>query len=187
MAKETSLNLVFRPDANQEFGWFFIKDETEYWDLVETALVRAKTVGEFRTMLPVGEFDSFSSWDKDEGGLIYFDGEKYLFSDQGALSEVPNSHEYSEESIVRVDDPFYPQKVIPRYFDGNYPPFSQALQDEFLPGDFCKEYGVFVGSPAVGAWWEFPADKAEDMKAELESLGFIVLIELEGKWPGLEG
>ena len=184
MISKTNLAVVFRPDVNDEFGWFFLRDDAEYLHEVEKAIASAKTVGEFRAMLPVGEFESFSSWDRNEDGLIYFDGEKYLFSEEGVLSEVPKDHEYPEESIVRADDPLDLEKVIPGFSDGNYPPFFEAQQEDFLPEDFCKQYGKYDGSPAVGAWWEFPVDKAKEMKIELESRGFSVSLELDYKWPG---
>ena len=157
-------------------GWFAIKERYEYVEKLYRAIEGAngKTVREFKRMLPPGEFESLHCWMANDGVGIYFDEERYYFTDQGTVVKLPEYYEY----IVRADDKFTTD-MLPDYDGGGYPPFLKPEQEEFLPTEFCQEFGIDTPSFLDGNWWEFPINRIEEMKMFLDSRGFSVF-ELEG-------
>lgn len=90
-----------------------------------------------------------------------------------------NGENEDENYLVKHDQIFVPDRYLP-IGDGDYPPFLEPEQQKFLPHDFCRKYGTFEISFISGGWYEFPLERIEEMKADLERAGFCVHVQIDG-------
>jgi len=153
------MDLIFAPRLlRPEFGYFAERGRYEFVDVITRAIDGASTWGELRQLMPPEEFESLPLWAANGGEYVYADG---------------LTPEECREFTIAAADSFDPERM-PGYGDGDYPPFLEPEQDRFLPRDFCERYGERADSMVSGSWWEFPVDRFEEMRTELQSLGFSV-------------
>lgn len=126
-------------------------------DAIHRALDKAKTWGEFRRMLPKGE------WAKLERQLME-DGD-------------PRSAEDDDEAIRwDLDDtPFSGYGgSIPSASDGDYPLWLQQVQDKILPSDILKTFATLKDSVLNGYFWYIEEEKGDQIAALLRARGYTV-------------
>jgi hypothetical protein len=122
-------------------------------EAVNGALAEAQTWGEFRKMLPAGEWDSI----------------------EDALRE---AHTFDEDDSdppfwERPSTPFDPA-FIPGFSDGDYPRWAQQRMDDVLPGDLLEEFAEQRSSIHNGSFWFIPHDRADALAEALRSRGYRV-------------
>jgi hypothetical protein len=162
--------LMFCCGMAEDLGYFAITKRAEYVNQIHQAISNANNWGEFRNSLPDGEFESLYLWEYQ----VYFDGVRHLCLDKDLLNNALSGDANSE--IIRFDQSFSAEQ-LPGHGDGDYPPFLLPEQDNFLPTEFCNKYGERANSMVSGSWWEFPINRIEEMKQNLESAGFSVSVE----------
>jgi hypothetical protein len=125
-------------------------------DAIQRALSEAKTWGEFRRMLPKGE------WKHIVGEISEHHGDPR--SDSG-------------DDIPRWDldeTPFNGFGDMPGVSDGDYPPWLQQAQDKILPADILKNFAKLKDSVLNGSFWQIDEDKADQVAAVLRARGYMV-------------
>lgn len=150
-----------------EDGIFLHEDDYDHIVACFRALNRARTWGEFKELLPEGEFEAFSFWWAEGGERVYQDDEGFHFIDAAEVDGY--REEFGSEFVITSETPFDVMNV-PGYGDGDFPPFTGLAIDKF-PGDFAERYGKGVDSMVSGSWRQFPLDKYEEMKRNLEVHG----------------
>ena len=128
---------------------FAERERVERVARIRKALEESRTWGEFRANLPEGEWEDhfLASFDEPPEELL---------------------EEFGD------DEPFDADKV-PGYSDGNYPPWLAQDQLRWFPPKLIKKYGgeeyetMFDGSSL-----ELPADKIEQIAADLRAMGHTV-------------
>ena len=170
MKKTESISLVFQWwEARQ--GVFIEKLKYSQLRQLEYAIAKSKTWGEFRSLAPEGEFESLSCWCKNGGENVYKDGGQYHSIEPEDLDAFWT--DYGEEYLIRSEDVFS-DSDLPGRLDGEYPPWTYSFADDLLPEGFVRVYGKPVSSMVSGSWMEFPVGFYNQMKMELEKLGFLV-------------
>lgn len=132
---------------------FALKDDAEHVAAVNNALNTAKTWGEYRSLLPAGEWEAHGETFPvlyDTGELVMKDGKPVL--------------EYLEDQ--EDDDPFDPDNV-PGVGDGDYPIWLQQVMLDWMPESILEKYGKHYGTRLNGDSVEF---KSEDLGAIIEEL-----------------
>jgi hypothetical protein len=122
--------LVFTEEQTDQ--WVYYESDT-FWTLKQMldAVGDATTWGEFRAMLPEGEFETLSDWNINGGEKIYWDGSKYLFIEKEKLPNFLEEAKKDEDYfIVRHDSPFNNSWFV----DACWPSFEIQLWDEFPEG-----------------------------------------------------
>jgi hypothetical protein len=122
-------------------------------EAVHGALSEAQTWGDFRRMLPLGE------WTHIEDLLR-----------EGHTSDEDDSDPPFWE---RPNSPFDPS-VIPGFSDGDYPRWAQQCMDDVLPGDLLEEFAEQRSSIHNGSFWFIPHDRADALAEALRSRGYRV-------------
>ena len=152
----------------------FFESDTWYALLgIQNALEKAKTWGEFRTLMPKGEFEELWHWLSNTGEKIYWDGEKYLFIEPEQLDQFLKDAEGDEDYyIIRASDEF-DSFGVPGVPDGDYPQFISSMLEGFTE-EFNDKFGEQIASYFSGVWWEFPMDDFVEMKEYLFHHGFSV-------------
>ena len=122
-----------------------------YADAVHGALEEAKTWGEFRRLLPAGEWETV---------------EEILSSQDDDLD--PECRRWWEEDA----SPFG-MEDIPGLSDGYYPAWRQADMEEIVPEDLLRAFGKSECSPN-GEFWLVPHENAEGLAEALRLRGYHV-------------
>jgi hypothetical protein len=113
---------------------------------IRAALENSATWGEFRRALPEGEWDD-------------------IFQDH---------YDDAEEESPDDDKPFHSDDV-PGYAEGDYPEWLQQVQLDWFPPELIAKYGGDVGSTVLsGPVLDLPAERAEEIAAELRAMGHTV-------------
>jgi len=176
--------LLFYPRRIESNGCFAYESDVKRVDAMHEAIrlssgwyLPSKTWGEFRRRLPRGEFEALPLWIENEGTFVYRSGGRYQFTGGDDVRRL--IEESDGQCVIRSSDKFDPE-LIPGFSDGDWPPFLEPDQDGILPRDFCVTYGTRKYSFVSGSWWEFPLERAREMKADLEARGYRVKIERPG-------
>ena len=164
------IHLVFQWWEGRE-GVFIEKLKYTQLRQVEYAIVKSKNWGEFRALLPEGEFEALSCWWENGGENVYQEEGRYLYIEPNDLDVF--WEECGEEYLIREEDRF-DDSDLPGRMDGDYPPWTYSFADDLLPEEFVKVYGKPIASMISGSWIEFPVGFYNQMKTELEKLGFLV-------------
>ena len=112
---------------------------------IHHAIVTARTWGEFRELMPFGEYRR----------LVI-----EMFGEPGDFQAVPS------------DDESFASCCIWGYDDGDYPPWLQAEIGYVLPPDLLERYSVLVGTRLNGDYYEIEDGNFVALKAELEARGY---------------
>lgn len=163
-------------------GIFFTNEVFENLRVIQLALERSKTWGEFRAALPAEEFEALGLWHANDGDYVYQDGNALIgIQDEefGAFCE--NLGGEVSEYVIRPESPFECDEV-PGVSDGDYPPWLASTCTDQLPENFVEEYGRPVSSMVSGSWTQFPSSQLSRMKSELEAAGFEVLVHDSYGW-----
>jgi hypothetical protein len=168
----SDIRLVFHSGGG-DTGIFYREEDYLRFRQIAIALRTSRTWGEFRTMLPDGEFEEFYHWVSNDGDYIYRDGDQFLFIEDSQIKDFFLSH--GEAYVITSATPF-DREFIGGVSDGDYPPWmSQTAADLHLfPLDFIQDYGQRVSSMVSGDWWVFPVERFDEMKRRLEAAGFTV-------------
>jgi hypothetical protein len=144
--------LVYKLAANGGVVFDSI-EQALYAEAVNGALAEAQTWGEFRKMLPPGEWEDI----------------------EDALREAETGDEDDPDRLFweRARTPFDPS-VIPGFSDGDYPRWAQQHMDDVLPGDLLAEFAEQQSSIHNGSFWFIPHDRAEALAEALRSRGYRV-------------
>lgn len=160
-------DLVFTEEQTDQ--WVFY-EPTTFWKLKEMldAVGDATTWGEFRAMLPDGEFEKLSDWDVNGGDKIYWDGSKYLFIETEKiprfLEEAKGNEDYF---IIRHDDSFRNSWFV----DSCWPDFEGHIWDKF-PDGFLDRFQT--GTTWVQSKPSFEENDFEEMEKLLADEGIDV-------------
>jgi hypothetical protein len=147
-------------------GVFFEAETYRKLQKINKAMNDAKTWGEFRTMLPKGEFEELPNWISNGGEELFWDGDNYLFGDSVDHADI------DEFYIARYSDAFTYSSIY-GVDEGDYPTQMDAKWEDF-PDGFPETYGKSVSSFVSGSWWEFPMEKFEQMQDYLSQHGYSV-------------
>ena len=132
---------------------FATRADAEHVSAINRALFEAETWGEFRRLLPGGEWDTIAEM----------------------LGDCPDDDDDADEMChwERDDEPFSVDN-IPGVGDGDYPPWLQADMDSVIPEDILERYGKRESSVLNGPFWEIPPSNLEPLVDELRAQGFVV-------------
>ena len=144
--------LVYKYAANGGLVFQRVADAV-YDEALHGALSEAKTWGEFRRLLPEGEWETIQDLLIDWGGYDEDDPER----ERWELDETP----FSPHSI-------------PGFSDGDYPTWAQQSLDEVLPEDLLLTFGTRASSVHNGPFWLVPHDAAEPLVAAPRARGYQV-------------
>ena len=148
--------LVYRAHPNG--GAVFAEvSEAICLDAIHQALSDAQTWGEFRRLLPEGE------WDVVEELLI----EAYGALD-GDDDPDPGRPEWE------LDDAKFDRAAIPGCPEGDYPRWLQQSLDDLLPREVIEQYAKRTSSLINGAYWFIDATWADEVAAVLRRYGYAV-------------
>jgi hypothetical protein len=128
-------------------------EQALYDEAVHGALAEAQTWGEFRRMLPAGEWESI---------------EEALCEAETSDEDDPNRLQWE-----RARTPFDPS-AIPGFNDGDYPRWAQQRIDDVLPADLLATFAEKQSSVHNGAFWFIPNDRAEALAEALRARGYRV-------------
>ncbi len=143
------MDIVYRPGMGSN-GWdsvvFAERSRAERVAQIRAALENSATWGEFRRALPEGEWED-------------------IFQDY---------YDDAEEKSPDDDKPFDSDDV-PGYAEGDYPEWLQQVQLDWFPPELIAKFGGDVGSTVLsGPVLDLPADRAEEIAAELRAMGHTV-------------
>jgi len=68
-----------------------------------------------------------------------------------------------------------PAEYIPGFSDGDYPIWLQTCQDNFLPVDLRRQFGVVESTMLNGNFWRFDPVNTEAIVNALRSIGYEVV------------
>ena len=151
---------TLRPEAPE--GWLvyhevgnggLVFDTVEnalYAEALSGALEEAKTWGEFRRMLPAGEWETVE-----------------------ALLQSRSAHDDDEGAPWDEDAAPFTSSDIPGLDDGYYPEWRQADMEEVVPEDLLETFGKRECSPN-GMFWLVPHEHAEALAEALRQRGYHV-------------
>jgi hypothetical protein len=128
-------------------------EQAVYDEAVQGALAEAQTWGEFRRMLPAGEWASI---------------EEALREAETGDEDDPDPRPWERPST-----PFDPS-AIPGFSDGDYPRWAQQSMDEVLPADLLAAFAEKQASVHQGWFWFIPHDRAEELVEALRARGYRV-------------
>lgn len=107
----------------------------------------APTWGELKARMPEGELESLRSEDEDP-----------------------------DDPPTELDDATKdPADYIPGFNDGDYPIWLQTCQDNFLPADIRRQFGVVESTWLNGNFWRFDPAHADAIVEALRSKGYEVI------------
>lgn len=154
------------PEAGSA-GWLVVKyaanealvvqdaADAVYQEAIIGALTEARTYGEFRRMLPAGEWDE-------------------------VIDRLHMIEEWEDREDDWLDDkrfdwntPF-DSECVSGFSEGDYPAWSQAELDEILPKALLRKYATRAVSVHNGGYWHIPHESAPALIADLQALGFHV-------------
>lgn len=122
-------------------------------DTIHRALANATTWGEFRLLLPPGEWEVILQMLKSS--------EEYEQDDE------PPVWEFASHKFNGYDD-------IPAASDGYYPPWLQQMMSRFVPLDVLERFGSEKCSVHNGAYWHIDSEHVDGIVARLTERGFTV-------------
>ena len=136
------MDIVYKEiDIAPDSVTFARRSDAEEVAQIWVALETAKTWGEFRAMLPEGEWEE-------------------------------NLEDYFEEGPP--DDKPFDSDAVPGHPDGDYPQWLRQTMLEWLPQELNGKYGEVRMSVLNGEYLDLPADKAEEIAADLRAMGHTV-------------
>ena len=155
------------PGANptNPFGWLVYKlvenggvvvqtvEDAMYDHAVNVAIEEAKTWGEFRRLLPGGE------WIKVYNRLIV---------ERGYDDEERQNLQWADDSA-----PFDPNQIC-GFPNGDYPRWAQQRMHEIVPRDILARFGQWTASVHQGMFWLIPHENAKALANALRERGFHV-------------
>jgi hypothetical protein len=148
---------------------FAFKSKAIYVSQIYKALSEAATWGEFRKLLPDGEWDLVVGMVEETHGIP-----DEFHNDEGDL-----------EDVVRWDKDdaiFMGYDHIPQASDGDYPIWLQQNMDAIFTEMFLKSMSALKLSVINGAYWHIEPDKIGAAIAWLEMRGFSVEENYELKY-----
>jgi hypothetical protein len=144
---------------------FALKSEAVYVDQIYRALSGAVTWGQFREMLPKGEWETIVDMVQNTHGWPEdFEG-------------VEDDDDGFDDGMVRWDRddaPFSGYDHIPQAADGDYPIFLQQTMDGFIPEEVLTSFGTLTDSVLNGPYWHISPDRIEDVVEWLRRDGYTV-------------
>ena len=138
-------------------------DHAIYADAVHGALQEAKTWGEFRRLLPEGE------WETVEERLSEAFGDELLQRED----EEENEDEPAPERHWENDAAPFTMSDVPGLDEGDYPAWRQADMEEVVPEDLLEAFGKIEASPN-GPFWLVPHENAAALADALRLRGYHV-------------
>lgn len=130
-------------------------DDALYAEAIQGAIAEAKTYGEFRRLLPKGEWESI-------------------------IERLATPEAWETEDQIWYEDPDFDWNTpfdgscIAGYDDGDYPGWAQAELDAVLPAAILAKYATAKDSIHNGRYWHIPHDSAPALIADLKALGYNV-------------
>ena len=135
---------------------------------VDVALTAAQTWGEFRALLPTGEWDLVRAALLDEG------------RDPVSSGTAPSSGDHADAQSAGAwtwdrDEAPFSAWMLPR-FPQRYPRWAQPRMHEIVPPSLLRRYGTEVPlfEPFQGSYWSIRVDRAEALAADLRRRGYHV-------------
>lgn len=122
-------------------------------DNIHRALANAKTWGEFRMLLPPGEWEVVVRMLRDVADF---------YDDDGVAIWEFGNHAFNGY----VD--------IPAASDGDYPPWLQENLHEYVPSDLIRRYGKRTESAKSGYFWYISEDSTSGLLSALRERGYSV-------------
>ena len=111
----TTTSLVFTEESVGR--WVYYEADT-FWRLKQMydARLTAKTWGEFRIMVPKGEFEKLGHWAINGGEQVYWNGGSYLYVDPEELSDfLEESKDHEDYFIICHNKPFDDSRAYKKY------------------------------------------------------------------------
>jgi hypothetical protein len=146
--------LYFREAPHLPALIFATPERAEFIDRLHRAIGESKTWGEFRSRLPLGEYQS-----------LYAD---VYTSDPEVVERDADAREPRNDEQFSCD-------YVPGFSDGDYPPWLATEQHRFLPEDVLKAFGTRETSPINGLFWSINAEKLEEVLGALRARGYEVV------------
>ena len=157
---------VEEPEPGSE-GWLVVKEagngglvvqsvrDALHEEAIIGALDEAKTYGEFRRLLPEGEWENVLD-----------------------RLRTPEAWEDADEAWYLAEDfdwntPFDASDVA-GYYDGDYPAWAQASLGAVLPEDLLQKYATVTHSVHNGPYFHIPHASASELIADLRARGYTV-------------
>jgi hypothetical protein len=148
-------------------GWLVVKyaaneglvvqcvEDAIYQDAIIGAIAEAQTYGEFRRLLPDGEWET-------------------------VVERLPVPEAWEDADAVWYDDPAFDWNtpfdatLVAGYCEGDYPAWAQAEMDSVLPEELLDKYATSASSVHNGPYWHIPHESAAALIADLRALGYSV-------------
>lgn len=147
-----STDLVYRTHPNG--GLVIVPREIAvHSDRIHRALTNARTWGEFRILLPPGEWEAVVRMLRDIAEFYDDDG-------------VP-IWEFGHHEFDGYND-------IPAVPDGDYPPWLQKSLDDFIPLEVLTRFGKRKASARNGYFWCLPSENLPQISEVLEARGYTI-------------
>ena len=157
-----------RPETDAgDQGWLVVKyaandglvvqsvEDAIYQDAIQGAIEEAKTYGEFRRLLPEGEWEN-------------------VVDRLSTPEECEDADElWYEDPAFDWNTPFDCQ-LIAGFCEGDYPAWAQAEMDAVLPEELLEKYATSTSSVHNGPYWHIPHESADALIADLRALGYRV-------------
>jgi hypothetical protein len=144
--------LYFREAPHDTYLVFAPPERAHFIDQIHRAIEDSKTWGEFRKLMPAGEYQR-------------------LYED--VFSSDPEDVEEDESAREPTDSEAFPHDV-PGYCDGEYPPWLAQEQGKYLPAEVLKEFATRADTFINGSFWRVDATRAPLIIERLTSLGYKV-------------
>lgn len=151
---------IFYYDSPAQGPVFATKEDAKHVAQVNHALSTAQTWGEYRSLLPEGEWE--------ERGEMYpaldEDGKPVMKDGQPVMEYLENQDD---------DDPF-DAETVPGVGDGDYPVWLQQMMLDWMPDEVLEKYGKHYDTRISGDSVEFDSKDLDAIIAELKALDHTV-------------
>ena len=150
--------LVIKYAANDGLVVQYVEDAI-YQDAINGAILEAKTYGEFRRLLPDGEWE-----------IVV---ERLAVPEGWADADEDADEAWYDDPAFDWNTPF-DATLVGGFCEGDYPAWAQAEMDNVLPEDLLDKYATSGNSVHNGPYWHIPHESAEALIADLRALGYSV-------------